>query len=266
MPLYSLIDKFNENLDLFHDSDRSSSDNEGPFLIIIDDFYEKPHEVRKLALEKRYYQYAPPELAQVGDERYNDFYRRIPSASDSVRMWLATALKVYRGHPVHYPEKGYCYSDKKVKNLMNLILPNGEKINEKTWNALGDGWNGAFHLMFKELTMPIGAIHHHYKEQDLPSRGWSGVVYLTPNNQSFPEAGTSIFKHIETGLCIAKKGIEFSSQLEDYELAYFVENKFNRLVLFRENILHRVSSGFGQRVDSSRLTQTFFFLTNKNPK
>jgi hypothetical protein len=42
-----------------------------------------------------------------------------------------------------------------------------------------------------------------------------------------------------------------------------VENCFNRLVLFRENILHRAEPGFGDSPATGRLTQTFFFRSNK---
>jgi len=43
------------------------------------------------------------------------------------------------------------------------------------------------------------------------------------------------------------------------KLALMAENRFNRLVLFRENVLHRAEDGFGQTAQNARLTQTFFF-------
>lgn len=102
---------------------------------------------------------------------------------------------------------------------------------------------------------------NHYRSGDVFPRGWSGVVYLSPDPQ--PWSGTSIWRHKDTNTCIASQGIRYyrgPETLDHFDLAFLVENRYNRLLLFRENILHRVETGFGTG-DDARLTQTFFFQT-----
>ena len=48
----------------------------------------------------------------------------------------------------------------------------------------------------------------------------------------------------------------------EFELAYLAENRFNRAVLFRENVWHRLEHGFGEGTEA-RLTQTLFFETDR---
>jgi hypothetical protein len=105
------------------------------------------------------------------------------------------------------------------------------------------------------------AIRHHYRPGDVYPRDWSGVVYLSPDPP--PWSGTSIWRHKDTGTCIASPGVRYyrdPDTLDHFEL----ENRYNRLALFRENILHRVETGFGMG-HTTRLTQTIFFQTERRP-
>lgn len=66
---------------------------------------------------------------------------------------------------------------------------------------------------------------------------FAGVVYLTKNPES--DSGTIL-------------------KLDDREVV--LENVFNRLVVYRSNILHRPQKCFGTNVENSRLTFTLFVL------
>lgn len=78
---------------------------------------------------------------------------------------------------------------------------------------------------------------------------WAGVLYLTPNAPA--EAGTGIFTEPKPG---------------EFELQDVVANKYNRLVLYRGDLLHSsLLSGFGDSVETGRLTQVFFFDINGHP-
>jgi hypothetical protein len=54
-----------------------------------------------------------------------------------------------------------------------------------------------------------------------------------------------------------------SHSYDDFELALVVENRFNRLVLFREHVLHRAEKGFGSTIQDGRMSQTFFFQSRR---
>jgi len=74
---------------------------------------------------------------------------------------------------------------------------------------------------------------------------WAGVLYLTPDAPT--ESGTGFYEEVNPG---------------EFELVDAVANKYNRLILYKGDILHRsLLSGFGNSPDTGRLTQVFFFNT-----
>jgi hypothetical protein len=242
----------NAHPDLFTDPARSSGDNRGPFLIVRDDFYADPEAIRRTALAQEFFQYSPPLAEQVGAEVARQYAVRCP---DTRPAWLSSSLLRYRGREVLHPQPGYRHAPPAVRESLALLL--GENVPPATWDEMGDWWNGAFHVMYEPWVLGRGAIHHHYKDGDVAPRGWSGLVYLTPDAP--PDAGTTIWREKATGKCVASKGATFADDGSRFELALRVENRFNRLVLFRENVLHRAERGFGTTNDTGRLTQTFFF-------
>lgn len=232
-------------------ADPSRPPNAGPFVIVVDDFHPDPHAVRELALRQRFVQYSPPLAEQVG--------RELAAAYDFPPAWFATALLRHKGEPVRHPVAGFRHAPPEARDALARVV--GESILDETWHTLGDGWNGAFHVQNRHWTGACGAIHHHYKDGDVVPRGWSGVVYLSPDAP--PSAGTSIWRERASGLCVAPKGAQFHTgpAAERFDLALLAENRFNRLVLCRESVLHRAEHGFGDGLADARLTQTFFFRT-----
>ena len=254
-PLLSSVEELNAQREWFADSGRPPSDNEPPYVIVVDHFYDDPGFIRELALRQSYYQYSPPLAESVGEQRAREWHKENPLRKGT---WSASALLTYLGKPVNKPHFGFRYDAEwllvKLEGIVN------QQIDRETWHELGDWWNGAFSLIDRGWTSDDGSIHHHYKELDVYPQGWSGVVYLSPNPDQ--SAGTSIWRHKKTGKCIAAYGPTFSANRDDYQLAFLAENRWNRLVLFRENVLHSAEHGFGEGRDA-RLTQTWFFRTLK---
>jgi hypothetical protein len=77
---------------------------------------------------------------------------------------------------------------------------------------------------------------------------WAGVLYLTPNAPA--ESGTGLFTKVE----------------EEYFLNTILGNVYNRMVLYRgDRLPHRsMISGFGNDIETGRLTQVLFFNTYDN--
>lgn len=250
-PHFASANELNAHAELFRDPGRSDEENEGPFLIVHDDFYPDPMEVRRLALAQTFYQYSPPLREQVGEAVAARF-------ADPRPAWVSSSLLRYHGETVAHPQPGYRHASPDVRRAMADLL--GEDVTAETWDEMGDWWNGAFHIQYDAWNR--GSIHHHFKEGDVAPRGWSGVVYLCPDAP--PEAGTTIWRDKTTGRCIASSGALFEKDPARFELALLVENQFNRLVLFRENVLHRAEPGFGTTPETGRMTQTFFFHAERD--
>jgi hypothetical protein len=71
---------------------------------------------------------------------------------------------------------------------------------------------------------------------------WAGVLYLTPNADV--NSGTGIYD-------------------QNQNLVTIIGNVYNRLVLYRGDLFHRsLVYGFGDTVETGRLTQVFFFDIN----
>lgn len=252
-PLFRTAAELNAHPELFRVPDRSDEENEGPFVVVRDDFYEDPDRVRALALAREFYQYGPPTADQVGAEKAARYEGQKP-------RWMASALLRHGGVEVADPKPGFRYAPPEVRERIGEIL--GERPDEETWDTMGDWWNGAFHVQYGGEAGRPSSIHHHYKEGDVTPRGWSGLVYLSPD--AGPEHGTTIWRSKQTGLCVATAiGHSRSHSYDDYDLALRVENRYNRLVLFREHVLHRAEKGFGSTIEDGRMSQTFFFQSTR---
>lgn len=225
----------------------------GPFVIVVDDFHDEPDAIRELALAQEFVQYLPPLIEQVGAE--------VAAQYPIAPAWFATALLKHRGRAVNHPVHGFRHAPESLRWRFEALL--GEEVCADSWHDLGDGWNGAFHLINRNIEGRHVSIHHHCKEGDVHPRGWSGLVYLSPDPA--PDSGTSIWRDKATGLCISAPGIAFhrGQDAERFELALRIENRYNRLVLFRERVLHRAGRGFGSGREDARLTQTFFFRSDE---
>ena len=246
-PLTATLTEFLANKEWFEDPARPSGASPVPRVLVIDDFYPDPEAVRQIALNSDLAQYIPPDPAIVGDEiAEREAHRQ--------GRWLSSAFVIYHGQLAQNPFYGSRHNPAWLREKLEAVV--GEPIRRDMWESGGDYWNGAFHLVERGFGVGQGVVHHHYKPGDLEERGWSGVVYLSPDAPA--SAGTSFWRNRRTGRCVASFGEQYHRDPAEFELAFLAENRFNRAVLFRENIWHRVEHGFGEGSDA-RLTQTLFF-------
>lgn len=101
---------------------------------------------------------------------------------------------------------------------------------------------------FFPFTLKFDIYFHYILEENNSSNEWtnrvhkdtddySGVIYLSENPKR--ESGTITFD-------------------DNFEPDILVENKFNRMVMYSGKIYHCPMSSFGNSIDTSRLTLTFF--------
>ena len=98
---------------------------------------------------------------------------------------------------------------------------------------------------------------------------YAGVIYLSPRPDA--NAGTSFYRLLSNGqlggnLCGPKyadlshalgvTSLPLTSWYEDVS----VENRFNRIVLYRSDLVHSASAYFGVEHADKRLTATFFWM------
>jgi hypothetical protein len=101
-----------------------------------------------------------------------------------------------------------------------------------------------FHYSLNETKNEIKDFNKNRLHRD--GAEWAGVIYLTPNPKD--NSGTTL--HNNNG-----------------EIIHNIENKFNRFIFYRGNILHGVLDTFGNNIEDSRLTITIFGDTiNKTSK
>ena len=93
---------------------------------------------------------------------------------------------------------------------------------------------------------------------------WGGVLYLTPNAPI--NSGTGFYKSKLDNSLISNSQdyLKYNGRnFDEWELVTEVGNVYNRLILFRANQWHSSMKYFGSNLDNGRLTQVFFFDTEK---
>jgi len=152
------------------------------------------------------------------------------------------------------PEDIQSFYDEFVTEKIEYIQSFKSSSKESSANSFEASlWNGAFQT--KLVSDQSEAIHNHINDywQCCGELGWAGVLYLSPNADY--SAGTKFWKN-KTG-----NNDEWMTNHNNWDLVDTVGNVYNRLVLFRGNIPHSGSPGFGDSIKDGRLFQTFFFRT-----
>lgn len=195
--------------------------------LIIDNFFEDPDEIRRIALS-RYYRYGNDNRGRSGWRGERSFPIR---SLDSVCPCCQQEIK------------SDFYSEQK------LLLKYSQKIFDLCKKHYGiDNFDedytitAYFHVSTeKTLTSMPFFNQNKFHEDSCPL---AGVVYLTPDAP--PSAGTSILYAEENKIVN-------------------IENKYNRLVAYESNRIHALSDAFGTTRETGRLAYTFFIHSSLDP-
>lgn len=155
---------------------------------------------------------------------------------DSIRK-EALQLNYTKSDPNSGGWKGYrCLEETDLANsLMNTI---SNKLNNTNSFFKNVDYRYYFHYLLLENNKDINRIH-----KDSMS-DYAGVLYMTPNPSK--DCGTSFYD-------------------DSANLIHYLDNIYNRLVIYPSNIWHSVNNSFGDTLENSRLTFTIFCsLKQKN--
>lgn len=152
----------------------------------------------------------------------------------------------------------YDYAKRKIESLLGVPITRWEKFRGTNGQARIDiqAMNGCFQRCFEGTN---SWIHHDYMD-------YAAVVYLTPNIN--PNAGTGIFRHKETGIdqwIPSDPKTELNrhysvSSMKDWDCIFESKNYYNRAIVYPGSMYHcSMIPGVGDTLETSRLTQVFFF-------
>jgi len=133
--------------------------------------------------------------------------------------------------------------------IQKIIYPHAGKVTDWLDNNPGT-YSGSFQLCFEtDITWIHADIHNM----------WSGICYLFPKPPV--QTGTGFYKHIETNQRYYIDNFHDGYDISAWQLTDYVENTYNKLILFNGKLFHKATGYFGNTKETARLFQTFFFNT-----
>ena len=225
-------------------------------IIIVKDFYDNPDEVREYAFNCIYY----------------DAYENI---DDDIN---------HRIHWEYSRSQDRYVTDENISKLENII---GAKIDIEHFKTSdhwvhprGCKWNAGFQIKSSDdgtltTTKDLDCIHEHINDnwnQVPQDTGWTGVLFLTPDNIASKDCGTAIWynnsigtvNHKDEWICDTIENYEFEDttvfgKYGQWDLFAQFQFKYNTLVLMKPELFHAGLGRFGNNHRNSRIIQTFFF-------
>jgi hypothetical protein len=196
--------------------------------LIVDNFFEDPDEIRKIALSRNY-RYGNDNRGRTGWRGERTLPIRsldtiCPCCNQEINSDFYSEQKLL----IEYSKKIF----DACKNHFKFIEFSDEELTITSY----------FHISTEETLKSLPFFSQDkFHQDDCPV---AGLVYLTPNAP--PNAGTSIL--------YAEKN-EFVN----------IENEYNRLVAYESHRIHGLSDAFGTTRETGRLTFTFFIHSSKDP-
>ncbi len=210
--------------------------------MVIDDFYDNPHEVRRIALGM---DYPEPEIVENFPGRNSAQIMEVGGLDQGISRIVNEPLIAFKENPSSH-------------GRFRVSLA-GEDANRRS-NVHSDVLVNA--------------------DGNAPALYWSGIVYLTLPEHC--QGGTEFYRHKPTGMDRAplyeQELKEFgaasypeaadrimnadSKDPDKWEHLLTIPMRFNRLVLLRPWMWHTAGISFGDNKENGRLVQLFFFAIN----
>jgi hypothetical protein len=226
-------------------------------MIVIDNWYENPDDIRNLALSK---------------------------FKDSGKVISGKSIKKDNGFEMYPGNRVFSDLSNLIENKKIIEEKSGLKIDPKKWIFTAScNWQEQINLLefdIENLSMKIigtdlylnnflTLANGNFQYCPKDSTRWihtdkknthAAVVYLHPN--PVIGSGTGFFKHKETEKYYEDGEIfsfEESSDFDKWNMIEYVENQYNRCIIFDAKRCHSATKYFGDTPENSRLTQVFFF-------
>ncbi len=217
-------------------------------IIVADNFYRRPDDVRKHAL---------------ADDHYFPY-----QSSDDVARGIAPSWRTTRFREAK--ECPFKSSDALLERLEDLT---GDVIDREHWQRSfpldldgrpaencadvpdrGCLWNCSFHVK-PHTGQELGeGVHNHVTDtwNSVGVHGWAGLIYL--NRRAPLTGGLHLWNNHDSA-----RTFDWMTPKENWQLIDTFANVYNRLVLVRGDMPHSGADGWSDVVEEGRLYQTFFF-------
>jgi hypothetical protein len=219
-------------------------------VVIVEGFYRDAQAVRNYALRQPYYTpYQNCEAVRSGCERacwWTSFFRRFDECPFKSSQRLIEALENAVREPIDMEHwRAQFPVDDESKPLPYTGQPRPTCL-----------WNCSFHVKPENGQQLGEGVHNHVTDQwnSVGPQGWAGLIYLNPVAPL--NGGLHLWRNIEP-----MRNYDWMTPAENWQLIDSLGNLFNRLILVRGDIPHSGAGGWGDRLQSGRMYQTFFFRT-----
>ena len=222
-------------------------------VLIVDEFYSDPADMREYARSLNYYYpYQADACVRSGAVR---------------PTWMTSRYRPVVECPFKSSRAMISVFERLTKETIDLEhwrldYPTNHEGKADVTRAMANDhsclWNCSFHVKLQNL-QPLGeGVHNHVTDawNSVGEDGWTGIVYLDPSAPI--NGGLKLWRNRNP-----KRQFDWMTPRENWELIDDLGNVFNRLLLVRGNIPHSGAAGWGDSLQTGRLFQTFFFKVTR---
>lgn len=225
--------------------------------VIVDDWYENPDEIRNFALDQLNCNKSFGE-SKVKENGYGTYpgYR----CKANIKNLSENKLKIEQHYNISIDSSRWIF-------MPTCDFESSLEMLEFDMNSMSMKIKDSDIILNMSESLSNGCFQYCDENSELwihPDHGnaYAAVVYLTPDPPK--GSGTGFFKNKKTGeeYQFDPKSVipkEECTNFDSWDLVDYVENVYNRCVIFNAKRFHSATSYFGTTPENSRLFQVFFF-------